>query len=308
LIAAVAPAPSPAGDYESDNNFHWEGDDLGVEYDAPPKVNMRFAPYFPPCSHISIIFSMLESDLSSNLQARQPCLSPALQQLLKNLSLLPVVLPLHHGRMAVTDTGATDHMVPDKSRFISYTSIISLSVQMGNNSYVPVLGPGTAIFALNGKRILVCNVLHVQGLAVLLYNLCTHITQQGCGFIGTCKSGFLVYFPTFILFANTAIDCHLSFNPLGRSAPLATLHYVQSHCPPSLYPSEVWPSMSTAAPSPASPVMIEDNNVTTLPLAEHPILSSSAPSLAVSLHALSMHIKSLTDAINCLTSSSSHTP
>jgi hypothetical protein len=160
------------------------------------------------CSHASGISSVLESDLSLHLQARQPCLSSTLQQLLKNLSLLPVVLPLHHRWMAVADTGATDHMVPDKSCCISYTLISSLSVQMGNNSSVPVLGCGTAIFALNGKRILVCNLLHVPGLAVLLYSLCTHITQWGCGFIGTCKSGFLVYFPTFVLSVDTAIDCH----------------------------------------------------------------------------------------------------
>jgi hypothetical protein len=106
---------------------------------------MRIAPYSLSCSHVSIISSILESALLSHLQARYSCLSSALQQLLKNLSLLPVVLPLHHGRMAVADTGATDHMVPDKSCFISYTSISGLSVQMGNNSYVPVLSCGTAI-------------------------------------------------------------------------------------------------------------------------------------------------------------------
>jgi hypothetical protein len=97
-------------------------------------------------------------------------------------------------------------MVPDKSCFISYTSISGLSIRMGNNSYVPVLGHGTAIFALNGKGILVRNVLHVPGLAVPLYSLHTHITQQDYGFIGTHESGFLVYFPTFTLSIDTAID------------------------------------------------------------------------------------------------------
>jgi hypothetical protein len=95
---------------------------------------------------------------------------------------------------------------------------------MGKNFYVPVLGRGSAIFTLNGKRILVRNVLHVPDLAVLLYSLCIHITQWGCGFISTHGSGFLVYFPTFVLSVDTAIDCHLSFDPLGWSAPLATLH------------------------------------------------------------------------------------
>jgi hypothetical protein len=141
---------------------------------------------------------------------------------------------------------------------------------MGNNSYGPLLGGGTTIFDLNGKHFLVRNVLHVPGLAVLLYSLHTHITQWGCCFIGTRKSGFLVYFPTFVLSIDTAIDCHLSFDPLGQSAPMATLHYIQQRCPPALYPSEDSPSTSTAAPSPASSVMIEDDNITTIPLAEHP--------------------------------------
>jgi hypothetical protein len=99
---------------------------------------------------------------------------------------------------------------------------------MGNNSYVLVLGHGIAIFALNGKRILVGNVLHVPGLAVPHYSLCTHFIQQGCGFLGTRESGFLVYFPTFVLSVDTAVDCHLSFDRLSHSAPLHTLHYVQS--------------------------------------------------------------------------------
>jgi hypothetical protein len=60
-------------------------------------------------------------------------------------------------------------MVPDKSCFISYISMSGLLVRRWNNSYVPVLGCGTATFALNGnKHLLVCNNLHVPGLAVLL--------------------------------------------------------------------------------------------------------------------------------------------
>jgi hypothetical protein len=53
--------------------------------------------------------------------------------------------------------------------------------------------------------------------------------------------------------------------------------------------------------------MIKDANDTTLPLAEHPILTSSTPSLAVDIHALLTHLKSLTDAVDHLTSSSSPT-
>ncbi len=103
LTAAVAPAPSPAVDYESEDNFHWDGDNLGVEYDAHPKVNMHVATYSPSCSHVSVISSISESALLLSLQAHQPCLSSALQQLLKNLSLLPVVqLSIMDGWLSLT--------------------------------------------------------------------------------------------------------------------------------------------------------------------------------------------------------------
>jgi hypothetical protein len=161
-----------------------------------------------------------------------------LSSLLKRLANSPVAAPITTDRLAVADTGATDHMVPDKSCFISYKLVVGLSVRMGNNSFVPVLGQGTTIFALNGKRILVRNVLHVPGLAAILYSLCTHVTQHGCGFFGTQDSGFLVYFPTFVFSIDTAVDCHLSFAPLGHAAPLHTLHYVQPRCAPTSYPTE----------------------------------------------------------------------
>ncbi len=225
-----------------------------------PHRALTSAPYLPSQSPLSCCIYRC-----ANLACLQPFNNFSTTSLF-----LPVLLPLHHGQLAVADTGATDHMVPDKSCFISYTSISGLSVQMGNNSYVPVLGRCPAIFALNSKCILVRNVLHTSGLAVPLYSLRTHITQQGCGFIGTGESDFLLYFPAFVLSVNTAVDCHLSFNPLVWSALLATLHYVQPRCPPSLYPSEVSASRSTVAPSPTSPVMIKDNNIATPQLADHP--------------------------------------
>jgi hypothetical protein len=144
---------------------------------------------------------------------------------------------------------------------------------------------------------MVRNVLHVPGLAVPLYSLCTHITQQGCGFIGTKETGFLVYFPTFVLSVNTAVDYHLSIDPLGTSTLLATLHYIQPRCPPAVYPSKVSPSLSTAAPSPTSPAIIKDNNVPSLPLAMPHLMASSTPPSDVNMTALSTHFKSLADVV-----------
>jgi hypothetical protein len=124
----------------------------------------------------------------------------------------------------VANSGATNHMFPDKSAFISYKLVINFCVRMGNNSYLPVLGCTLAIISLNGQRILVQNALHVPGLVVPLYSLCAHFTQPGCGFIGTSGVGILIYFPTFVLLVDTSKDCHLSSESSGRSAPLNSLN------------------------------------------------------------------------------------
>ena len=83
-------------------------------------------------------------------------------------------------------------MLADKLCFISYKTVSGLSMRMGNDSFVPVRGHGMAIFALNGKHVLIRHVLHVPSLAVLFYSLCTHVKQHGCGFLGTKETGFLV--------------------------------------------------------------------------------------------------------------------
>jgi hypothetical protein len=202
-MVAVAPSPAPVGDYESDEEFHWDGDNLGVDYAAPPNVNKHILPYSPLCSHISVTPTLPVSPPLLPSLERPPHLSLGLRHLLHTLSKLPVVLPLCHGWLAVADTGATNHMLPDKLCFISYKAISRPSVRMGNNSFALVLGCGTAIFALNSKGVLIRHVLHVPSLAVPLYSLRTHVTQHGCGFLGTKESGFLVYFPTFVLSVDT---------------------------------------------------------------------------------------------------------
>ena len=115
LTVVVAPAGPPPGNFDSDDEYLWEGNDIGVEYTPPPKVNTRVAPYSPSCSHICVVPSLSMSALSPHTQAQQPRLLSALQHLLTKLSLSPIVAPLIHGCLAVANTGATDHMVPDKS-------------------------------------------------------------------------------------------------------------------------------------------------------------------------------------------------
>ena len=67
---------------------------------------------------------------------------------------------------AVADTGATNHMLPEKGAFISYKSVSNLQVHMGNNSFLPVLGCGIAVISLNDQCVLIRNALHVPGLVL----------------------------------------------------------------------------------------------------------------------------------------------
>ena len=161
-------------------------------------------------------------------------------------------------RLVVADTGATDHMVPDRSAFILYKTLWNLRVRMGNNSFAPVLGRGTAIISLNGQRILIRHVLHVPALRVPLYSLRAHLRQRGCGFVGSHDTGMHVYFPGLVLSVDTSTDCHLTYEPLGKSAPFSTLHYVQPRCPPTTYPDENSAFRATMV-SPA-PVLVKNDN------------------------------------------------
>jgi hypothetical protein len=103
---------------------------------------------------------------------------------------------------------------------------------MGNNSFAPILGYGTAIISLNGKKILIRDCLHVPDLRYPLYSLRAHQRQRGCGFIGMFGLGFHVFFPTFILEVDTVTDCHLVYTPVSRLAGLPDLDYVQPKFPP----------------------------------------------------------------------------
>jgi hypothetical protein len=118
-----------------------------------------------------------------------------------------------------------------------------------------------------------------------------------------------VYFLTFILLVGTAVDCHLSFDPLGKSAPLDTLHYVQPRCPPAVYPSESSPALFMAAPSPAHPAIIEDDNnkdaLLGTPLAQPeapPLPASSLPLPGLDMATLSTHLKILANVVDKLSS------
>ena len=156
--------------------------------------------------------------------------------------------------LLVADSGATDHMLPDKSAFISYYPVSGRRVRMGNNSFAPILGHGTAVISLNGKNILIRDCLHVPDLRNPLYSLRAHQRQRGCGFIDMHGLGMHVFFPTFIMEVDTATDCHLRYAPIGRACRLPDLDYVQ---PKFL---AIKPSATTASSTNQAPATIEPDD------------------------------------------------
>ncbi len=303
-------------EYESDGNFCWAGDEKGLDYCSvcpSSKSNASIAPYSssPSCNHAhveEITHTLPSLVIPCSAASSTLCITfpEALHHLLGQM-LQSLIVRTQSGSLVVANTGATDHMTPHKSAFISYKAVENLQVRMGNNSYVPVLGCGTAIFSLNEKRILVCNVFHVPGLAVPLYSFCAHLKQHGCSFIGTFKAGMLVSFPTFDLSVDMSTNCHHSYKPLGCSAPLLTLHYVQPRCTPNLYPSKVSPSTCMVTPAPALAIVEDDEcllmDATQITVHSSPALPLTPGGSSINVSSIAVQLRALADTVNLLMSS-----
>jgi hypothetical protein len=235
-LSGLATAPfglvaTVAEEFDSDDDFLWDGGESGVEFgnSSIAHKSNNDAAFYPSCNHV----------LVEAISPVSVCPVPTVKFDHDKSTILPLVLSSHcivlskkpmsliHGMSAslilpgsscqftVADLGATNHMFPDKSAFISYKLVSNLHVCMGNNSHLPVLGCSLAIISLDGQHILVRNALHVLGLVVPLYTLRAHFIQPGCGFIVTSGVDILVYFPIFVFLVNTSKDCHLSFESLG---------------------------------------------------------------------------------------------
>jgi hypothetical protein len=258
----LAHALNISEDFDSDDNFRWDGDETGTDYVAHSHKSNNSTALDPSCCSVGV-----------NPLPQKPSSSPTdapmtngiitllrhLRQLIQWVSHASIG-GLPSKRFAVVDTGATDHMLPKKAAFISYKLVANLQVPMGNNSFLPVLGCGTTVISLNSQHVLIWNALHVPGLMMPLYSLQARLTQRGCAFYGAYAAGMLVCFLTFVLTVDTSSDCHLSYEPLGCCAPLDIHHYVQPQCPPSLYPSELAssaPLLCKASHVPG-PIVIED--------------------------------------------------
>jgi hypothetical protein len=169
---------------------------------------------------------------------------------------------------------------------------------MGNNSFAPILGYGTAIISLNGKKILIRDCLHVPDLRNPLYSLRALQRHRGCGFIGMFGLGFHAFFLTFILEVDAATNCHLAYALVGRLVGLPDLDYVQSKLPPKVSASAS--SMVSIPPATIEPDDNESSNdaaqeegVTYIPHWRKRPPSPSPPAIALNLFTPIKFTKSL---------------
>jgi hypothetical protein len=134
------------GGYNSDPELRWTGDEDGILDSGDPgsrKSNNCVAPY-PSCSHAAVVSASPPSSPTMGLSSPAASLSchdslvnhfnsplsisSALHSLLaRRLSQCPIA-PGLGGRFAISDSGAMDHMLPDKSAFISYKTTSILKV------------------------------------------------------------------------------------------------------------------------------------------------------------------------------------
>ncbi len=160
------------GNASSTDSFRWYGDKDGAEF----KLNAAIFDYlplqtFPSCCCASIMTNApwpslpVPSSSTSSLELLgQTVIKLPSRLVLALLKAVPLEILGAALKLLVVDTSAMDHMLPDWSAFISYKSVRNLCVRMGNNSKAPVLGQDTTIISLNGKHLLIHNVLHVPAL------------------------------------------------------------------------------------------------------------------------------------------------
>lgn len=87
------------------------------------------------------------------------------------------------------------------------------------------MGPVLNIcFQLHGQCLLIQKILHVPALQIPLYSCQAHLCQRGCGFVGSFDMVMHVYFSGVILSVHMLTDCHLLYEPLGKSTPLSSLN------------------------------------------------------------------------------------
>ncbi len=162
LNGVVAITLNAVDDFDSDDDYLWAGNESGVDYCDYHKSNNAVAPYTPSCSSVAVSFISSFTPLALPMATSSLAVVPSISSIIilsssyvinlsRNLHCLiccvsQSLIGIKSSKcFAVADTGATDHMLPAKSAFISYKAIFNLQVWMGNNSFIPVLGHESAV-------------------------------------------------------------------------------------------------------------------------------------------------------------------
>ncbi len=161
--------------YYSGDNFDCNGKYEGKVYNSSTKPNLATYLYPPVPAFLCLQVSIAQDgntappptmrNHSTNALPRNSVviftisLPKHAMMLLQDPPAHSIAMPSINGQCAscllFANTGATNHMMPDKLAFISYCPTANCCVPMGNNSFAPILGMGSALIAVNRKRILI---------------------------------------------------------------------------------------------------------------------------------------------------------
>mmetsp|Transcript_17870 Transcript_17870/g.51184 ORF Transcript_17870/g.51184 Transcript_17870/m.51184 type:complete len:313 (-) Transcript_17870:309-1247(-) len=125
---------------------------------------------------------------------------------------------LQRRTMAVADTGATRHMIPQRAAFVQYVPTPGNYVTLANDAPVPSIGVGTAHLRVGPKIVDVPECLHVPSLSAPLYSIVRHHEHPGCSFLVNNDSVSLD-FPGFTALIDSSVDCHIKYEAVGPSLP-----------------------------------------------------------------------------------------
>jgi hypothetical protein len=144
LIALASSTLPQIPEYNSDEDYCWAGDEDGLDYGNDTKPKSHIAGYMPSLNHSQVVpsFSLASSPMGNCASSTTTTCISLLTSLLTAIwtvckSLIWSICCV--GGLGVTDTSATNHMLPDASAFISYKKVTDLSIHMGNNSLSPSL-------------------------------------------------------------------------------------------------------------------------------------------------------------------------
>ena len=126
---------------------------------------------------------------------------------------------------AVADSGATHHLWNRFQDFRTFRRLVGQSVLLPDGTRMAILGIGSIVISMGGKRVLLRNVYLVEGLRVPLFSLRVHRRCPGCGHEAN-NDGFFVFFPDFELTVDDAVDSYLEYQSAEKSED-ETFDYVE---------------------------------------------------------------------------------